>query len=376
MPNRAKARHSDRTWRKTNLRSGYTTSACAAACSAAGIKVLIHGQPVTQVTIDLPGKKDVTFQIVRCEVDNNGVLCGTIKDSGDDPDVTHGTEIQAYVSWQENQGTAIRGGQGVGRVTKPGLPVPIGEAAINPGPRRLIERVVAAAGGDIRKQCGFDIEIRVPRGEELAQETMNPRLGIVGGISILGTSGILKPFSNSAYRASIHTELKVVQANAPDKVVLTTGSRSEQYAMKLYPDLPELAFIQVGDHMDYALKQCQRLGLTLIIISGMTGKISKLAQGRMQTHVSQGKVDFVYLGEVAHGLGADSGLVSKIIGANTAHHVQVMLDNAGIPGLEQRLTDLTAQACLAYASKLDHIEVLLFTIRGELLARTRVRREK
>lgn len=376
MTNRPKERHSDRTWRKADLRHGYTTSACAAACAAAGLEALISGDLISQSIIDLPGEKHVSFNIVRCEMGRGGVLCGTIKDSGDDPDVTHGAEIQAFVSWKGTPGIVIRGGEGVGKVTKPGLSVPVGEAAINPGPRRLIERVVASAGGSALEKRGLDIEVRVPRGAELAQETLNPRLGIIDGISILGSTGILKPFSNSAYRASIYTELKVAQANGAEKVVITTGSRSEQYAMKLYLDLPELAFIQAGDHIDYALRQCRRLELKSVIVSGMIGKISKLAQGRMQTHVSQGGVDFNFLGRVAEGLGAAPSLARKIEGANTAHHVQKMLEKAGIPGLEEKLAGLAARECFSFGRELDDIEVLLFTIQGELLARTSVRREK
>lgn len=375
MTNRLKKRHSDNTWRKPDLRHGYTTSACAAACAAAGLQALTGGQPVERVTIDLPGEKNVTFEMARCEFHPNGVLCGTLKDSGDDPDVTHGAEIQCFVSWQEKAGIAITGGVGVGIATKPGLPVAVGEPAINPGSRRLIQRVLEAHGAKTLARRGLRVEIRVPEGERLAQKTLNPRLGIVGGISILGTTGVLKPFSTSAYRASIYTELKVARSNGVTRLVLTTGNRSEQYAMTLYPDLPELAFIQVGDHIGYALKQCERLGAEAVVISGMIGKLSKLAQGRMHTHVSQGEVDFDFLSEVAQKLGADDTLVERIRSANTAHHVQSMLKQAGIPGLEDMLANMAAQACLEYAPALREVEVLLFSIGGNLLARKRLERE-
>ncbi len=372
MTNRPKKHHSDNTWRKPDLRHGYTTSACAAACAVAGLQALESGEPVKQVAIDLPGESGVTFQMARCEFHPDGVLCGVIKDSGDDPDVTHGAEIQCFVSWQEEAGIAITGGVGVGVATKPGLPVAVGEAAINPGSRRLIQRVVETFDAEALAERGLRVEIRVPEGERLARETLNPRLGILGGISILGTTGVLKPFSISAYRASIYTELKVARSNGATRIVLTTGNRSEQYAMELYPDLPELAFIQVGDHMDYALKQCQRLGTEAVVVSGMIGKLSKLAQGRMQTHVSQGEVDFDFLAEMARNLGADETLVEKIRSANTAHHVQSMLNQAGIPGLEDRLAEMAAQSCLEYVPALREVEVLLFAIGGKLLARKRL----
>ena len=374
MTNRLKSRHSDRSWRKPDLRSGYTTSACAAACAAAGLKTLISGQAVFQLRIDLPGESQALFDMVRCEIGVNGVLCGTIKDAGDDPDITHGAEIQTFVSWKDSPGIHIRGGEGVGRVTRPGLPVRVGEAAINPGAQRLIRNAILAAGGDFLEVRGVDVEVRVPRGAELTQQTLNPRLGIVGGISILGTTGVLKPFSNDAYRAAISTELKVAKANRVGKVVLSTGSRSEQYAMHVYPELPELAFIQVGDHMDHALRQCYRLGLNSVVITGMIGKISKLAQGRMQTHVSQGGVDFQFLGSVASELGADRTLMDKIVEANTAHHVQVILKKNGIPGLEKKLACLAAQECFKYGRELAQLEVLMFDRDGELTAQNLVRR--
>ncbi|MFZ5820859.1 MAG: cobalt-precorrin-5B (C(1))-methyltransferase [Chloroflexota bacterium] len=371
MTNRPKKRHSDNTWRKPDLRHGYTTSACAAACTVAAMQALTSGQPVERVTIDLPGESGVTFEMARCEFHPDGVLCGTIKDSGDDPDVTHGAEIQCFVAWQD-AGITITGGIGIGVATKPGLPVAVGEAAINPGSRRLIQRVVETFDAEALAERGLRVEIRVPEGERLARETLNPRLGILGGISILGTTGVLKPFSTSAYRASIYTELKVTRSNGIARVVLTTGNRSEQYAMQLYPDLPELAFIQVGDHIDFSLKQSQRLGIEAVVISGMIGKMSKLAQGRMQTHVSQGEVDFEFLAEVARNLGADETLAGKIRSANTAHHVQSMLKQAGVSGLEEMLAGMAAQSCLAYAPALREVEVLLFAIGGKLLARKRL----
>jgi cobalt-precorrin-5B (C1)-methyltransferase len=332
------------------------------------MQTLLTGEPCEQVTIDLPGEEGVSFQMVRIEVDEGGVLCGTIKDAGDDPDVTNGAEIQTYVRWQQEPGISIHGGVGVGLVTKPGLPVEVGEHAINPGARRLIERVVFASGEEILDERGLRIEIRVPRGVELAQETMNPRLGIIGGISILGTTGILKPFSNSAFRASIYTELKFAKTNGAERVILTTGSRTETYAKSRYEGKQNVFYVQVGDHMDYALKQCRRLALTTVTISGMIGKLTKLAQGRMQTHVSEGGVDFDFLGTVAQELGADAEILSEIDDARTAHHVQNILSRAGVAGFEERITGLAAAECFRYGIDLDELEVLMFSMRGDLLA--------
>uniref|UniRef100_UPI00404A1CD6 cobalt-precorrin-5B (C(1))-methyltransferase CbiD n=1 Tax=Candidatus Roseilinea sp. TaxID=2838777 RepID=UPI00404A1CD6 len=262
------------------LREGFTTSACAAAAASAGVRALLTGQPVRRVVIDLPARPQVTFEIHRCELGEGWAMCSVIKDAGDDPDVTHGAEIQARVEWMREPQMArsaddapaisIAGGPGVGIVTRPGLPVPVGEPAINPIPRRIITQAVVAALADtpasaLPVQPALRVTISVPNGAALAEKTMNPRLGILGGISILGTTGIVKPFSQAAYRASIFAELKAAAANGLRQAALATGARSEDYAFQKLgrlgtdPDLPErMGYVQVGDHMGYAVRQCQR----------------------------------------------------------------------------------------------------------------------
>ena len=368
MGNRAASTHSDRTWRKPDLREGFTTSACAMAAATAATQVLLTGEALTGITVDLPARKQVTFELARCEISLNGVLCGIIKDAGDDPDVTDGLEIQAAVAWSDQPGITLRGGEGVGTVTRPGLPTAVGEPAINPVPRRMITGAVEGMAGELLEDQGLTVTIRVPGGEEIARQTMNPKLGIVGGISILGTSGIVKPFSTSAYRASIYIELKMAARNGVTHAVLTTGNRSETYAQGHYPDLPAYAFVQVGDHIEYGLKQVHRLKFTRVTLSSMIGKVSKLSQGRMQTHVSVGEVDFDFLAGVAENLGADAILGSRIREANTAHHVQVMLEQAGIAGLEIRLAELAAHAAADFIEGAAEVDVLLWHIKGKLLA--------
>ncbi len=360
-------------WRQTNLREGYTTSACGAAAAVAAVRALVGGERVTAVTIDLPGKKNVTFELARCVQDNGGWLCGVVKDAGDDPDVTHGLEIQAYVTWQdETPGIVLAGGEGVGRVTRPGLPVDVGNPAINPVPRRIITRAITTEVGDLLKTRGLHVTIIVPGGAEVAKETLNPRLGILGGISILGTSGIVKPYSNSAYRASIYIELKMAAHNGVRHAVLTTGKRSDTYAQERFPHLPEFAFVQVGDHMDYGLKQVRRLGFEQVTISAMVGKVSKLAQGRMQTHVSQGSVDFAFLAQVAMQLGAPEPIVARVREANTAHHVQIILEKAGIDGLDSLLARMAVAKSAAFVDHALPVVLLLWDLKGNLLARDAV----
>ena len=374
--NRSTQRQTGRAWRRDDLRSGYTTSACAAAAAAAAARALAGGRPVQTITIDLPGEQGVCFAVCRCEIAADAVTCGVIKDAGDDPDITHGAEIRATVRWSTKQGVQLFGGKGVGTVTKPGLPLPIGEPAINPGPRRIIERAVRAELADILDNTGVSVTISVPTGRALAAKTLNPRLGIVGGISILGTSGIVRPYSNEAYRASIHVELKVAAANGLRSTVLTTGRRSEEYAMRALPDLPEMAFVQVGDHMDHALRQARRLGFTHITIAGMLGKLSKIAQGRMQTHVSQGEVDMAFLASLAERLGAPAAVVAQVGNANTARHVQNLLGDAGLAGLEQKVATLAAHKTCDLLGPGITVQVLLYDIGGELLATTYIASEE
>ncbi len=361
--------HSATAWRQAHrLRTGYTTGACAAAAAGAATRALVGGRPVAEITIDLPAKKAVTFSMCRCQIGTDRVTCGTIKDAGDDPDVTHGAEIQATVAWRAEPGIRLVNGSGVGRVTRPGLPVKVGEPAINPVPRRMITRLVTTEAGAALERRGLEVTISVPNGESLAQETLNPRLGIVGGISILGTTGIVKPYSQSAYRASIYVELKVAAHNDVPRAVLATGNRSEQYTRERQPDWPALGFVQVGDHMDYALKQVRRLGFPKVVIAGMVGKISKLAQGRMQTHISEGGVDFDFLAGVGRRLGAEADLFGQIRTANTARHAQILLRRAGVEGLEQRLAQKAAEQAFDFVDGAAAVEVLLYDIRGALLA--------
>jgi cobalt-precorrin-5B (C1)-methyltransferase len=357
------------------LRTGFTTGACAAAAARAATRALLTGRPVGEVAVDLPGLPGVVFATKCLELAPERATCSTIKDAGDDPDVTHGAEIWATAVWSREQGVRLFGGPGVGVVTRPGLPVPPGEPAINPGPRRMITRaVLAEAAGHLDGDRGLAITISVPAGEALAAQTFTPRLGIVGGISILGTTGIVRPYSVSAYRASIYVELKVASASGSPRAVLTTGRRSEAYVRALNPGWPEWSIVDVGDHMDYALKQVRRLAFEEAVISGMIGKISKLAQGRTYIHVDDGMVNMDFLADVTREIGADAGLADRVRRANTAHHAQVLLRGAGQAGLERRLAELAAGQVSAFLGGRAAVQVLLFHLHGELLAKARMPR--
>jgi len=347
------------------LRRGYTTGACAAAAARAATRALLTGCQVSEIRIDLPVERDVLFRVKRCELGAGYASCSVIKDAGDDPDVTHGAEIVATVEWQDQPGIAFAAGPGVGMVTKPGLPVEVGQPAINPGPRRMSSQAVLAELGQASR--GLKVTISVPDGQRLAEQTMTPRLGIVGGISILGTTGIVLPYSQAAYRATIYVALKVAASNGIAQAVLATGVRSQDYARRRYPHWPDLSFVEVGDHMGYALTRARRLRFRRVVIAGMIGKVSKLAQGRWQTHVSQGEVDLNFLAEQAEQLGADAGLVARCQAANTAHHVQLLLRKAGLTSLEARLAQLAAHKAFELGQCMFDVEVLVYHINGELL---------
>jgi cobalt-precorrin-5B (C1)-methyltransferase len=352
------------------LRTGFSTSACAAAAAAAGLRTLILKERLSTIQIDLPSMQQVLFPLERCEIREDGVLCGVIKDAGDDPDVTHGLEIQALVSRHETPGIELCGGKGVGIVTLPGLPVPVGQAAINPGSRRLILRIVEAELSRYAEQekGGFRITIIVPKGEQVAGKTMNPTLGIQDGISILGTDGLVRPYSVPAFRASLHYALKVAHENGYQRVGLATGKRSRKYLMQDLDDAPGYGVVDVGDELDYPITQAQRLGFRHIMIGGMIGKLSKLAQGKFQTHVKEGGVDFDFLSDVAAHAGAPAGLCERIRTARTAHQVQVWLKHVGI-AVEPRLAALAAGHVFTHVKEALDVGMIIFSLDGVVLGR-------
>ena len=283
----------------SQMRHGYTTGACATATTKAALIALITGEVQEQATIHLPVGRDATFTIEACEIMENSVRAETIKDAGDDPDATHRALIVSTVSWTDTPGIILDGGVGVGRVTKPGLLVPVGEAAINPVPRKMIITTVQQTLAEFQIDRGVKVVISVPDGEEIAKKTLNGRLGIIGGISILGTRGTVVPFSSSAYMASIVQAISVAKADGCEHLVLTTGGRSEKYAMELFQELPEEAFIEMGDFVGFSIKQCKKQGIKKVSLVGMMGKFSKLAQGAMMVHSKGSSVDFGFLADLA-----------------------------------------------------------------------------
>jgi cobalt-precorrin-5B (C1)-methyltransferase len=351
------------------LRQGFTTGACATAATKAALIALITGEEQTESTIYLPIGRFETFPIERCQALPAEGVATVIKDAGDDPDATHKAAIISSVSWVEQPGIILDGGVGVGRVTKPGLPVPIGEAAINPVPRKMITETASEVLKEHQIHKGIKIVISVPEGEEIAKKTLNGRLGIIGGISILGTRGIVVPFSTSAYKASIVQAISVARASGCEHVVITTGGRSEKYGMKQYPELPEEAFIEMGDFIGFTVKQCKKQGVKKVSMVGMMGKFSKVAQGVMMVHSKSAPVDFGFLAQIAKEAGAGQHLVNEIAHANTASQVGDMMREQGLASFFSKLCDSCCRSALKEAGGGLYVETSLYTLKGEFLGK-------
>ncbi|RJQ51054.1 MAG: cobalamin biosynthesis protein CbiD [Nitrospiraceae bacterium] len=300
------------------LRSGFTTGACAAAAAkAATLLITRHLSLVTEVEIPFPDGSRHKFKIqdsaFRIEGSTAVATASVIKDAGDDPDVTNGAEIAATVEVRsqkseirseqfENISLIIKGGKGVGIVTKPGLPVPVGEAAINPVPRQMIKEAVREAIEDSYKlqdptpytlhptRCPLEITISVPMGEELAKKTLNSRLGITGGISILGTTGIVKPISTEAWTATISSSMDVAKAMGHREIVISAGRSSEKAHLKKY-NLSEECYVLMGDYLEFSLREAKKHGFKKIHLCAQWAKMVKIAMATPQTHVRFGAID-------------------------------------------------------------------------------------
>jgi cobalt-precorrin-5B (C1)-methyltransferase len=342
----------------TGMRRGWTTGTCSAAAAKAAVAALATGVVQDRVDIGLPrtGQR-VGFGVERSELGEGWAEAVVVKDAGDDPDVTHGAHLTARVSWASEPGVHIVGGEGVGVVTKPGLGLEVGGPAINPVPRRQI----TAAIGEVVDVAvrGVSVVISVPEGQAMARKTTNRRLGIIGGISILGTTGIVKPYSTAAWRASVGQAIDVMAAQGLDGLVLTTGGRTESAARQLFPDREEVCFIDVGDFTGYALKRAVRKGLRQCTFVGMAGKLSKLAAGVMMTHWTRSKVDVDLLACLTEQSGGDPELVAAVGGANTARHAYELWTQAGLSGAGDLLCQQVAGNLSRFVQGALEVEVVM-----------------
>jgi len=345
------------------LRRGWTTGACAAAAAKAAWSALTGRGFPDPVEIRLPGGARPAFALATQRLDGDAATAGVVKDAGDDPDVTHGALVIATVRrGAPGTGVVFRAGPGVGTVTRPGLPVPPGEPAINPVPRAMIrEGLEEVAGGP----CDAVVEVSIPGGEQLAERTLNGRLGIVGGLSVLGTTGIVVPYSCAAWIHSIHRGIDVARAAGLTHVAGATGSASEAAVARLHA-LPEVALIDMGDFVGGMLKHLRRHPVPRVTIAGGFAKMTKLGQGLLDLHSRRGEVDRGFLAERLAACGADAALVAHARDANTAAEVLARADAAGVP-----IGDAVAAAAWETAARVVSdtdiaLEVAVFDREGRL----------
>lgn len=310
------------------LKRGWTTGTCAAGAAKAACAALLGGAFPDPVEVPLPGGQRPAFALAQWRLEPDSATAGIVKDAGDDPDVTHGALVLATVRrGPAGSGITFRAGPGVGVATRPGLPIAVGEPAINPVPRRMIaEAIGEVAGGE----GDFEVEVSVADGEEMARKTLNARLGIVGGISILGTTGIVIPYSCAAWIASIHRGVDVARAMGLDHVIGATGSASEAAAQKLH-GAPEVALIDMGDFVGGMLKYIRAHPVARVTVAGGVAKMSKLAQGLLDLHSKRGLPDLTALAEIAVSAGAQAPLPERIGSANTVAEAFELAREAGVP---------------------------------------------
>ena len=348
------------------MKRGWTTGACATAAAKAATAALLRGDFPDPVEITLPSGRRVAFALARHELGDGFATAAIVKDAGDDPDVTHGAVITATVrAGKSGSGITYIRGEGVGLVTRPGLPIPPGEPAINPVPRKMIAEAVREIAG---QNADFAVEISVPDGAKMAERTLNPRLGILGGISILGTTGIVIPYSCSSWIHSIHRGIDVARAMGFTHVSGATGNASEAAARKLH-GLHEVQLIDMGDFVGGMLKYIRDHPVPRVTVAGGVAKMTKLAQGLLDVHSKRGMADLDALAEVAVEAGASADLATRIRGANTVAEAFTAATAEGVPvgDVIARQAWTTAAAVLKGTG--IELEVLVFNREGELMGR-------
>ncbi|MFP4453717.1 MAG: cobalt-precorrin-5B (C(1))-methyltransferase CbiD [Desulfobacterales bacterium] len=305
---------------KKRLRSGFTTGCAAAAAAKAAVLALLDTHTPSVVDISLLTGDSLKIAVHKCSITNASTAAATvIKDAGDDPDVTNRAEIGARVRLRQNtRDLIITGGHGVGTVTRPGLEISPGNAAINPGPVKMITQSVKQALDSFSDLRGAEIKIFVPRGEEIAARTLNARLGITGGISILGTTGVVKPMSHEAYIATIASGMSVAAACKTGSVICTTGRRSERYSQALFPEKAERAFVQIGDYFEKSMKLAVKNGFSSVVLAVFFGKAVKIAQGAPHTHAARSRMGLDKLSSWVLACCGDNRLAQEVADSNTA----------------------------------------------------------
>ena len=319
---------------KRGNRKGFSTGACAAAAARAAAIGLVTGSVPEQVICRLPNGSDVPFKVESGYCETKHASAVVIKDAGDDPDVTDKAHITVDIYLTETSlgHIALKNGPGVGTVTRPGLGLEVNGPAINPVPQKNIRENVVAVAKSLLNQYGFELVVSVPGGEEMAKRTLNSRLGIVDGISILGTSGIVHPWSTASFRASVIQAIEVATNQGQKMIVLTTGGRTEKFVIAEMSEVPAVCFVQMGDFLKVALDSCVKQGIKRIVIGAMVGKLAKMAQGENITHARKNPVNMQMVAEIASKAGADSVTCADIACADTARYASEQMQAIGLLG--------------------------------------------
>ena len=352
------------------LRRGWTTGACATAASKAAFTALITGEFPDPVEITLPGGQSVAFALAVNRREAGSATAGVIKDAGDDPDVTHGALVLATVrEAAAGSGVSFKAGPGVGTVTLPGLPVSPGEPAINPVPRKMMRKAIAEVASALGRVGDVEIEVSIACGEEMAAKTLNARLGILGGLSILGTTGVVIPYSCAAWIASIHRGVDVARAIGLDHVAAATGRTSEEAVKALY-DLPEAALLDMGDFVGGTLKYLRKHPVPRITIAGGAAKMTKLAQGLLDLHSARGRVELGALAELARAAGGSEELATRIVGCNTTAEAFGLATESNVA-----LGDAVARGAWAVAAEVlagtdITLDIAIFDREGQLVGKS------
>ncbi len=354
---------------KKKLKTGFTTGTAAAAAAKGALSLILTGEKPSSVQIELLTGNNILIPIYTClSKGDKKAKCTVIKDAGDDPDVTHKAEIGATVTLLDKgnqRSISITGGKGVGVVTKPGLEIEPGEAAINLGPRKMITQAVTELLQNNNKNNPVEVEIFVPEGERLAEKTLNARLGILGGISILGTTGVERPMSHDAYIATVKSSLSVAKASGLKRVVLTTGRRSERFSQALFEKLSEEAFIQIGDFFKMSLEAASKEGFNKITLAVFFGKAVKMAQGVPHTHAAKSSLSIKKLSEWSFEITKNREFAEKISSANTARHAFYLIVDE-YPRVVSYVGMLMVEAARIFANSDIDIQGIIFDFSGNV----------
>lgn len=345
------------------LRKGYTTGTCAQAATKASALMLVTREKVKGVEVETPSGVKLYLPVIDPVIGDRFAKCGVIKDAGDDPDITHGAKIYVEVRFSEKQGVTIKGGEGIGIVTKPGLAIPVGEYAINPTPREMIFKEVSKI---LPEGKGSEIIISVPNGEALAKCTFNPRLGIFGGISIIGTTGIVEPKSVDAYKISLSLQLGVLKATGYKKIILILGYVGERFCKKVL-GLPNDSIIKIGDHVGFMLEQCVKKGIEEVLLIGHIGKLVKVANGQFNTHSRYGDHRIDTIAHHAMLCGAKREIIEEILKETTAEATIKILKENGLMGIFDQISQEVVSRANEFVNKKLKMSCIILSLGGEVL---------